>query len=96
MKKKRNETSGERRKLFNESITILSSVLDRQPRMEFNGNREVIIEGSTGILEYTEEVVRINTQEYVLRFQGRNMQVRAMTSDGIIISGFIQKVDFLS
>ena len=30
------------------------------PRMEFCGNREVTIDGSKGVLEYDENLIRIN------------------------------------
>lgn len=76
--------------------SVLGSLLDQDIRLEFQGNREVILEGCTGILEYTDEMVRINSPKYVLRFRGRDLQVRAMTQDSIILCGYIQELSFMS
>ena len=38
------------------------------PRMEFCGNREVTIDGSKGVLEYDENLIRINMGKMVACF----------------------------
>ncbi|MGN0663972.1 MAG: YabP/YqfC family sporulation protein [Negativibacillus sp.] len=73
----------------------LSDFLKKEVHLEFNGNREVIIEECSGILEYTEQQVRVNTANFILRFQGKNLQIRTMTHDSIILSGHIDRLEFL-
>ena len=70
-------------------------LLKQQVHLEFNGNKEVIIEDCGGILEYTEKQVRINTTDCILRFQGRNLQLCTMTQDCIVLSGHIERLEFL-
>ena len=70
-------------------------LLKQQVHLEFNGNKEVIIEDCGGILEYTEKQVRINTADCILRFQGRNLQLCTMTQDSIVLSGHIERLEFL-
>ena len=76
-------------------IQPLSDFLKKEVHLEFKGNREVIIEECSGILEYTEQQVRVNTANFILRFQGKNLQIRTMTHDSIILSGHIDRLEFL-
>ena len=70
-------------------------LLKQQVHLEFNGNREVIIEDCGGILEYTDKQVRVNASDCILRLQGRALQICAMTQDSIVLSGNIEHLDFL-
>lgn len=74
---------------------MLQELMKKESHLEFNGNREVIIEECSGILEYSEQQVRVNTSHYILRFQGRNLQICTMTQDCIILSGHIERLEFV-
>lgn len=74
---------------------MLQELMKKESHLEFNGNREVIIEGCSGILEYSEQQVRVNTPQCILRFQGRNLQICTMTQDCIILSGHIERLEFV-
>ena len=74
---------------------VLQEFLRKEVHLEINGNREVIIEECSGILEYSDQQVRVNTPGFILRFQGRNLQLCTMTHDSIILSGHIERMDFL-
>lgn len=73
----------------------LHDLIKPQFHLEFDGNQEVIIEECSGILEYTEQQIRVNTANCILRFQGKKLQVCAMTQDSIVLKGFIERVEFL-
>ncbi len=64
------------------------------PVIEFTGNRQVLVEGSTGVLQYESEVVRINTKTMVVAFYGRDLTLKCISATGVIISGFITKTEF--
>ncbi len=64
------------------------------PSLEFVGNREVIIEGSKGVLLYSQEKIRINTVSMVLEFSGRNLNLKCISDTALIIDGFICEVSF--
>ena len=66
------------------------------PHIIFNSSKEVLIEGSKGILEYKEDVVRINSGNYILKFKGENLSVLSPTADEISISGEIVSFEFTS
>ena len=63
---------------------------------EFSANREVVIEGCRGILEYDENIVCIDTGKMTVRFMGRGLELRNFTDHSAIIDGFISSVEFLT
>lgn len=63
---------------------------------EFSGNREVIIEGCRGILEYDENIICIDTGKMTARFMGRGLELRNFTDHSAVIDGFISSVEFLT
>ncbi len=73
---------------------MIQELMKRECHLELNGNREVIIEECNGILEYSERQVRVNTANYILRFQGRDLQISTITKDCIVLSGHIEKIEF--
>lgn len=66
------------------------------PIIEFTGNRRVMVEGSTGVLQYESEVVRINTNAMVIAFSGRGLTLKCISPTSIIIEGFITNTEFIS
>ena len=65
-----------------------------QPCLELSGNREVLIEGSRGVLEYSTETVRVNTEGMILSFFGRGLNLRCISESALIIDGFITRIEF--
>ena len=65
------------------------------PVLEFTGNRRVVIEGSTGVLRYGEDVVRINTRSLVIAFSGRGMTIKCISPTCVIVEGFITNTEFI-
>ena len=64
------------------------------PCIELSGNREVLIEGSRGVLEYSPETVRINTSDMILSVFGRGLDLRCISESALIIDGFVTRIDF--
>ena len=65
------------------------------PCIEFSGNREVVIEGSRGVLEYSTDCIRVNTDGMVLSLSGRGLNLRCISDSSLIIEGFITNVEFI-
>lgn len=65
------------------------------PLLETVGNRQVTIEGSTGILLYESESVKISAGRMVIAFGGRGLRLRCISGSCVEINGFISKIEFL-
>lgn len=64
------------------------------PCIELSGNREVLIEGSKGVLEYSPEVVRVNTAGMILSVSGRELNLRCISDSALMIDGFVTSLVF--
>ncbi len=64
--------------------------------IELLGNRQAVVEGSQGILEYGDDVVRVRAGKLAVRFRGRNLKIRCMTADSLVVEGFLLGMDFLT
>lgn len=66
------------------------------PQLQFDYNKEVVIEGSKGVLEYTQQLIRINTSAGLMCFYGKSLNLKCISSSELIINGYIEKVDFIA
>lgn len=65
------------------------------PIIEFTGDRSVMVEGSTGVLKYESEVIRINTRSMVIAFFGRGLTLKCISPTAVIIEGCITNTEFI-
>ena len=63
--------------------------------IELCGNRRATIEGCGGVLEYDPETVKLRMGKLCVRFSGRNLKIRSMTRDALVLEGFISGLEYL-
>ncbi len=80
----------------NRNSTPVGMDMGGMPVIEMLGNRRITLEGSTGILLYESENIKINTRKMVVSFCGRGLCVRCISSSCVEIEGFITKIEFLT
>ncbi len=73
-----------------------SSLAPGGVRLEVHSNSEAIVEACTGVLEYTPETVRLTGGGMVLKFVGRGLAIGSMDKNGIILTGNIRSIEFIS
>ncbi len=71
------------------NIRKLTSTMQMPTHMEINGNQEVIVDGCSGVLEYDTEAVRIKTGKLIVRFTGRGLVIKCLTTDSLVVTGFL-------
>lgn len=77
-------------------LDIPASALAGMPQIELSGNREAVVEGCQGILEYDENIIRLSTGKMSIRFTGRNLQIKVLTHTSAVVDGFITGIEFLT
>lgn len=75
--------------------SLIGEIFSDAPIFEMRGNKEIVIEGSKGVIEYTDELIRINTSLGLVCFSGRNLNLKCITSGELIINGFILSIQFV-
>ena len=77
-------------------LDIPASAIAGNCQMEISGNREVVIDGCQGILEYDETVIKLATGKMSVKFTGRGLQIRVLTHSSAVVEGFLTGIEFLT
>lgn len=96
--RKRNCKSEKRAERLLESIgrnlDLPQEALAGYAYIEISGNREVIVEGCRGVLEYSDTVVSLNTGKLIVKITGCELTVVSMQNTQAIIRGVIAGVEY--
>lgn len=80
-----------------EKVSIRESVQElfcEKANIEICDNTKAIIEGSRGVVEYSDSVIRVSFGNYTVAFAGRGMTIKCLSSTSLIIEGFFLNVEF--
>ena len=58
------------------------------------GNREVIIDGCYGIIEYSDCLISVNIGKSTLKIIGCDFSISDYSESNIIVKGIIKSIDF--
>ena len=81
---------------FVNALELPKEVILNLPLISLTGKEELVIENYKGIVEYSEEVIRIGTAVGVLRVQGKGLLLKQLTSECIVITGSVENMAFLT
>ena len=75
---------------------FLSEMFIDEPKIEMLGNREIIIDGCKGVVEYDETLIKLSLGDNVLSLSGDNLIIKSFDSSVAVISGQICDISFVS
>ena len=78
------------------SAVLPAGTLSGTARIELSGNPRAVVEGCKGILEYEDDVIRLNTASGIIRFMGQNLGMNCLNEDSAVVEGKILSVEFMS
>ncbi len=78
------------------TYSAIPSAMGGAPLIEMTGNRSITLEGSTGILLYESDNIKINTSKMIVSFSGRGLSVKCISCSCVEIEGFITSVEFMT
>lgn len=58
------------------------------------GTGQITIENHKGIVEYSEELIRVNTGSGIMKLSGRNLAIKTILQEEITITGEISAIEF--
>jgi len=64
------------------------------PKLTLIGNVQLIIENHRGLIEFTATKTVINTSRWPITLNGRNLMVRSIMVDELVIEGIIDSISF--
>ena len=84
------------RKNMTEAMELPKEIMLNLPLVTLVGQEEVTIENYRGILEYSEETVRVGTAAGILQLRGEKLCLKQLSADCMVVTGKVEKLDFLT
>ena len=84
------------RKNVTEALELPKEIMLNLPLISLVGREEVTIENYKGILEYSEEMVRIGTAAGVLQLKGKELCLKQLSAECMVVTGKIENLSFLT
>ncbi|HHY99340.1 MAG TPA: sporulation protein YqfC [Firmicutes bacterium] len=79
---------------FAEALDIPHDIVLDLPRLVLFGNLELRVENHRGLIEYTEDTLRLGLPTGELRVDGHGLALRKISADELIIEGEISALAF--
>lgn len=76
------------------ALDLPPNIFSDLAHIELSGNNEAIVDGCKGVIEYDENIVRLDTGKMTVRFLGSDLSIRSLTDDNAVIEGTITSVEF--
>ena len=54
------------------------------------------VEGCKGVLEYDEDMVKLNLGKMILQVRGRDLNIKGLTDDAAVLEGYFLSIEFLT
>ncbi len=58
------------------------------------GNKEIIIDGCDGVINYNENSVSVKSNRLKITIEGENMRIKTLSDKDISLKGFIKSVNY--
>ena len=80
-----------------EKLSFRDSVKDvffEKSNIEIVSNTSAVIEGSQGVLEYSEKLIRIALKDFSVAFIGRKLKLKCISATSLVVEGFFTNIEF--
>ena len=77
-----------------EAVTLTGALFHKELHIEMVSNKEALIDGCKGIVEYNENIIRLNIPEGQIQFRGRGLEIACMSEESMIVRGYIMGLEF--
>lgn len=78
------------------AFDLPKTVIPGMSNIELTGNREAVIDGCAGIVQYDDDVIKLSTGKLIVCFFGNRLTIRTLTADQAVIEGEIVSIEFLT
>ena len=77
-----------------EALAFPQGTFKNFPTIQIRGNREITIDGCTGLLSYEQDNILLQTKYCRINIIGRRLALSNLTKNTLSIKGFIKNVEF--
>lgn len=83
-----------RMETVSDKMKLSSDILAGAPILTVIGQTELSIENYKGIIEYTGDLLRIQTKTGRIHIEGKNLVIRSYSEDAMKIGGYISHISY--
>ena len=94
MRQKSEQEDGTRKYRMADAANMPTDVVLGVPILTLTGRYEVNIENYRGILEYTEQLIRVNVRSGQIRITGKSLEIDYYTTTDMKITGNVEKIEY--
>ena len=76
------------------ALSLPSGILENGARIVLHSNKEAVVEGCKGIVEYDEDCIVIKLKNANIKFVGLNLNISSYEKNCVIIKGKFQSIEF--
>ncbi|SKA85900.1 sporulation protein YqfC [Caloramator quimbayensis] len=80
---------------LSESLDIPKDVSFGVPNIKMTGNIEITIENHKGIIEYSQNILRINSGCGIIKISGKDLEIKEINQEYITIKGIFDGIEFI-
>lgn len=81
---------------LSDSLELPKEVTLNIPIIKATGNNDIYIENHKGIIEYSSEMLRINSQIGIIKISGKNLFIKEINKEELFIIGDVNIIEFIS
>ena len=94
MKRKQTERTLSHMEAVSERMKLSSDILAGAPILMITGQTELSIENYKGIIEYTGDLLRIQTKTGRIHIEGKNLMICNYSEDAMKVSGYVYRIEY--
>ena len=76
-------------------LDVPENMFDSYSQIVLSGSREAVLDGCQGVVEYEDDFIKLKLGRQMVKFTGKDLQIKCMTGENVIIDGRILSVEFL-
>ena len=77
-----------------EILELPKDIMLGLPKVTMIGKMELHIENHKGIIEYSKEIIRINTSQGILKITGKKMSIKNIVTEELTITGELISLEY--
>lgn len=81
---------------ISDSLELPKEVTLNIPIIKVTGENDIYIENHKGIVEYSSEILRINSEIGIIKITGKNLFIKEINKEELFIIGDVNIIEFIS
>ena len=78
-----------------DKFDLPGDALGDQPRVTITGSTHVLVDNHKGLLDYGREEIAVAGKRIAIKIIGTDLELRAMNTESLLVTGDIFKVEFV-